>query len=72
MKSSSHSNPHKAYHAYLLKVWLETDGEISKSAWHFSLEDVASGARRGFTDLDSLWVYLQNLTGERGDPAGPA
>lgn len=69
MKSSPNSNPNGAYHAYLLKIWLETDGEMSKSAWRFSLEDAHSGTRRGFTDLDSLWVYLQNLTGnQRGSP----
>lgn len=70
MKSSLNSNPNDAYHAYLLKIWLETDDEMSKSAWRFSLEDVHSGARRGFTNLDSLWVYLQNLTGDRGGSAG--
>ena len=69
MNSSSTASSNQPYHAYLLKIWLEADGEMPAGAWRFSLEDAHSGTRRGFTDLDSLLVYLQNLTGPRRGPA---
>ncbi len=72
MNTSANASSNPPYHAYLLKVWREDDNAMPAGAWRFSLEDAHSGTRRGFTDLDSLMVYLQNLTGPRRDPAGPA
>jgi hypothetical protein len=65
MRISAPGSSNNSYHAYLLKIWLEHDCEMTVSAWRFSLEDAHSGTRRGFNDLDSLLVYLQNLTGPR-------
>jgi hypothetical protein len=65
MKTDLTGKPESACHAYLLKIWLEHDREIATQTWRFSLEDAHSGNRRGFTDLDSLLVYLQNLTEKR-------
>ncbi len=65
MKTSATDSSSNSYHAYLLKIWLEQEGEMTASAWRFSLEDAHNGTRRGFTDLESLLVYLQNLTAPR-------
>ena len=62
MKTSPTDSSSNSYHAYLLKIWLEQESEMATSAWRFSLEDAHSGSRRGFTDLDSLLIYLQDLT----------
>jgi hypothetical protein len=63
MKTQSVCKPEHTYHAYLLKIWMETDPGLSGNhLWHFSLEDVHAGTRRAFRDLDSLIVYLHDLT----------
>jgi hypothetical protein len=50
-------------HAYLLKIWCEEDQQISPgNSWRFSLEEVQTGTRRGFRDLETLLVYLSDLT----------
>lgn len=41
-----------AYHAYLLRCWL--DG----SNWRYSLEEVGSGKRQGFATLDEFVTFL--------------
>jgi hypothetical protein len=43
------------YRAHLLRYWREHQ---SPSAWRFSLEDVRTGERRGFADLDALIAFL--------------
>jgi hypothetical protein len=61
------------YHAYLLRVWAELEpGAASRRDWRFSLEDVQAGTRRGFRDLDSLLVFLHDLTKPDPNCAGPA
>lgn len=67
-RSAGQSQP--ACHTYLLKIWREGDDEIEPlHAWRFTLEDVQVGRRRGFTDLDSLIIYLQNITKIDSGPA---
>lgn len=52
-----------SYHAFLLRIWAEPPDPASRpAAWRFSLEDTHSGARRGFSSLDALLVYLADLT----------
>lgn len=57
-----------SYQAYLLRVWLEsqTGADNLPPDWRFSLEDAHSGARRGFTSLETLVDYLRELLS--GDP----
>jgi len=48
------------YRSYLLRLWRAT-GEESFT-WRGTLECVATGERRGFADLEDLFVYLREQT----------
>ena len=49
------------YLSYLLRLWqVKVDGEF---AWRASLESPNTGERRGFADLDSLYVFLAEQMG---------
>ena len=48
------------YRSHLLRMWLETSPS-HPPRWRFSLEDVSSGARVGFADLDALTYHLLAL-----------
>ena len=56
------SNERRRYHAYLLRLW--QTGEDELTAWRVSLEDPRTGERRGFADLASLFVFLNETCGE--------
>ncbi len=44
------------YRSVLLRLWqVDTEG---KRAWRFSLENSATGERRGFANLGELLVFL--------------
>ena len=44
------------YYAYLLHLWsVHTHGT---HLWRASLENIATGERRGFADLEALFGYL--------------
>lgn len=43
--------------AYVLRLWCVTDGQ--EAIWHASLQDVRSGERLGFADLDGACRYLR-------------
>jgi hypothetical protein len=50
----------KSYLSYLLRLWpAGTGGGI---AWRASLEDVSTGERQAFADLDALLDYLREQT----------
>lgn len=57
------------YHAYLLRMWRTKDNGES---WRALLEDVETGKRHGFGDLDKLIEFLQSLGDEEqsGKEAG--
>lgn len=44
------------YHAHVLRFWQERN---RPGAWRFSLEDVRTGKRQGFADLDALITFLR-------------
>ena len=44
------------YRSFLLRLW-PVDAE-GKRAWRFSLENSATGERRGFANLGELLVFL--------------
>jgi hypothetical protein len=46
------------YHSYLLRLWQETP----HAAWRASLQNAATGERRGFSDLESLFTFLRTQT----------
>ncbi|MCU0485121.1 MAG: hypothetical protein MUC85_03325 [Anaerolineales bacterium] len=57
----------EAYHAYLLRLWrIENDGKI----WRVHLENVETGEVLGFTSLEKLMAFLQNLGEEAELPPG--
>jgi len=64
-------DPPATYKSYLLRLWTATyDGE---PVWLASLQNTATGQRRGFSDLESLFAYLAAPAGgektapDRGD-----
>ena len=44
--------------SYLLRLWRDEPG----GRWRMSLQDVKSGERIGFADLERLFAYLRRLT----------
>jgi hypothetical protein len=56
------------YRAQLLRMWVEPSTH-RRPIWRFSLEDVETGKRRGFSDLDHLICHLLALMEEQLDPA---
>ena len=50
-----------SYHAYLLRVWSESDQE-RRPTWRFVLVDSQTGKQHGFHSLDALVDYLRLLT----------
>ena len=51
--------------SYLLRLW--ATGVADQQVWRASLEDVQSGERRGFANLEQLFVFLMEQTEHRGD-----
>ena len=50
----------KDYFSYLLRLWQAGTGR--EAAWHASVEEVSTGKRRAFADLDGLLAYLREQT----------
>ncbi len=51
------------YMSFLLRCWEEhTQAPDHPVIWRFSLENVTTGERRGFRDLEALVVFLQTQT----------
>jgi hypothetical protein len=53
------------YHSYLLRLWRSSQ---SNAVWRASLESAQSGERRGFADLESLFVFLEAQTALMVEP----
>jgi predicted nucleic acid-binding protein len=47
--------------SFLLRLWREDE---NSSAWRASLEDAATGERKGFVDVKALAEYLHSLVRE--------
>lgn len=50
--------------SYLLRLW--STGAAGQQIWRASLEDVQSGERRGFANLEQLFVFLMEQTEHSG------
>jgi len=50
----------KGYYSYLLRLWQASTA--GGTVWRASLEDVPTGERRAFTDMDDLVAYLRERT----------
>lgn len=48
------------YRAQILRMWTDAPAQHLPS-WRFSLEDISTGARSGFADLDALIEHLMDL-----------
>ena len=48
------------YRAYVLRLWADAPAR-RLPAWRFSLEDISTGVRSGFADLDALIEHLMDL-----------
>ena len=48
------------YQSYLLRLWRTSSR--GKPTWRASLESAQTGERRGFADLESLFVFLVQQT----------
>jgi hypothetical protein len=48
------------YHSFLLRLWQAT--EKDDLGWRASLENVETGEKHGFTNLEELWAYLLQVT----------
>lgn len=50
--------------AFILRLWPERPAAKGVSAtWRLSLQDVHTGARRGFASLEELFAYLETVCG---------
>jgi hypothetical protein len=65
------------YRVYLLRLWEEhTPAAAQRRTWRFSLEDLETGRRHGFTTLRDLLAFLEQRLDERptdepgSDPVG--
>lgn len=56
---------HRRYISFLLRLWRD---ESSPSAWRASLEDAATGERKGFATLEMLTEFLVKSTNENQHP----
>jgi|RhiMetdeSRZDD1v2_1073273.scaffolds.fasta_scaffold533859_4 hypothetical protein len=52
--------------SYLVRLWATGAGH--QQVWRASLEDAQSGERRGFANLEQLFVFLMEQTEQSGDP----
>src|SRR5262245_30003807 len=48
------------YRAQVLRMWIDTPAR-HPPRWRFSLEDVGTGVRTGFADLDALIAHVLEL-----------
>jgi len=60
------THPHfSTYWVYVLRFWPETNvNRPTAGQWRFTLENTATGARRGFATLKELVIFLENETRE--------
>ncbi len=56
------SHKHRQYVSYLLRVW-RADGDEA-AVWRASLQDPHTGQRIGFADLQRLFAFLVEQTGD--------
>jgi hypothetical protein len=53
------------YLSFLLRCWEDhAQAPNQPVIWRFSLEDVTTGERRGFRDLEALVVFLHTQTSD--------
>jgi hypothetical protein len=58
------------YLAYLLRLWQVNDD--GKPIWRAYLENPHTGERHGFANLETLFAFLEEKTGELAQREEPA
>ncbi len=48
------------YSSYLLRIWHVADGEVLE--WRIYLQDLATGQRLGFANLENLFAFLETAS----------
>ena len=56
------SSEQRGYLAYMLRMWRVNDGR--NSVWRASVESPHSGERQGFANVELLFAFLEEKTGE--------
>ena len=59
----SQPHPGASYISYLLRMW-STSGEGEAGKWLASVESPLTQEQRHFADLESLFAFLQAMTGQ--------
>jgi hypothetical protein len=62
----------RRYRVYLLRLW-QANGDDGAHVWRAALEEVRTGERKGFADLESLCAFLKeqlDAASDTGPPAG--
>ena len=52
-------------HSYLLRLW--QTGSAGQQVWRASLENMQTGERLGFANLEQLFVFLMQQTEQEGE-----
>lgn len=47
------------YSSYLLRIWHSAEGDPQGQGRRVSLQDLATGERLGFADLESLFAFFE-------------
>ena len=56
------------YHSFLLRLWqVKEDGG---QEWRATLENVESGEKRGFTNVEDLLAFLSQVTAKTDGTSG--
>lgn len=64
MTGKDYAKYRREHHSYVVRIWRdEPDGR-----WCFSVQDVSTGDRQGFVDLDSFLTFFYNLVGNPPNP----
>lgn len=64
-RDESESSNDAQYRSYLLRLWRPS----AEAPWRASLEDIATGERTRFPDLESLILHLLGIIGRDADSA---
>jgi hypothetical protein len=63
MADRTESNPaRRIEHLFVVRVWYEL-GALHDAAWRGSVENMATGARRYFTDYGTLMAFIATQSG---------
>jgi hypothetical protein len=59
----------RQYRSYLLRLWRARDGDVW--LWRASLENVRTGERHGFAQLEQLFAFLKQQTNDESQISHP-